>query len=52
MNKFTFGKVQCQKFKYTGLNIEQKEDGSIFGDQNEYIQILEPILVDKSVSKD
>ena len=51
MNKFTFGKVQCQKFKYTGLNIEQSQDGTIHLDQNEYIQSLQPISIEKPVDK-
>ena len=51
LTKFTFGKMECKRFKYTGLNIEQKEDGSIFVDQNEYIQSLKPIELEKAVDK-
>ena len=51
MNKFTFGKVQSSKFKYTGLNIDQKPDGTIYIDQNDYIQSLQPIIIDKPSDK-
>ena len=51
MNKFTFGKVQSSKFKYTGLNIDQKPGGTIYIDQNDYIQSLQPIIIDKPSDK-
>ena len=51
LNKFTFGKVQCNKFKYTGINIEQKENGEILIDQNDYIKNLQPIMLDKPADK-
>ena len=51
MGKFTFGKIQCNKFKYTGLNNGLKEDGTILIDQNNYIQNLQPIISDKSADK-
>ena len=51
LNKFTFGKVQCNKFKYTGINIEQKENGEIFIDQDDYIQSLKEIEIDKPTDK-
>ena len=41
-SRFTFGKIEYNKFKFTGLNIEQKEDG-IYVDQTEYIQSIKPI---------
>ena len=40
--RFTFGKIELNKFKFTGLNIEQKYDG-IYVDQMEYIQSIKPI---------
>ena len=51
MTKFTFGKIESEKFKYTGLNIEQKEDGTIYVDQIDYIKSLTPITIDKAVNK-
>ena len=48
--RFTFGKIEFQKFKFTGLNIEQKNDG-IYIDQNEYIQSIAPIDIDKAMDK-
>ena len=48
--RFTFGKIELQKFKYTGLNIEQNEEG-IFIDQNEYIQSIKPIEIVKCKDK-
>ena len=51
MTKFTFGKVENRKFKFTGLNIEQRNDGTIYIDQNEYIQSLQPIDIEKAVDK-
>ena len=50
MSKFTFGKVESKKFKYIGLNVEQRDEG-IFIDQNEYIQSLQPIEIEKAVDK-
>ena len=41
-NRFTFGKIEFNKFKYTGLNIEQTKDG-ISVDQVDYIQSIKPI---------
>ena len=40
--RFTFGKIEFNKFKYTGLNIEQTSSG-IYVDQVEYIQSIKPI---------
>ena len=40
--RFTFGKIELNKFKFTGLNIEQTKEG-IFVDQIEYIQSIQPI---------
>ena len=51
MTKFTFGKIESEKFKYTGLNIAQKEDGTIYVDQIDYIKSLTPITIDKAVNK-
>ena len=50
VGKFTFGKIEMEKFKFTGLNIRQTSDG-IFVDQNEYIQSIKPIKIDKFVDK-
>ena len=41
-NRFTFGKMELTKFKFTGLNIEQNKEG-IYVDQIEYIQSIQPI---------
>ena len=41
-SRFTFGKIEINKFKCTGLNIDQKEDG-IYVDQCEYVQSIKPI---------
>ena len=51
MSKFTFGKVESSRFKYTGLNIEQTEEGTILVDQIEYVLSLKPIEVGKSYDK-
>ena len=40
--RFTFGKTELAKFKFTGLNIEQTEEG-IFVDQIEFIHSIQPI---------
>ena len=48
--RFKFGKIELQKFKFTGLNIEQNDDG-IYIDQNEYIQGIEPIEIEKVKDK-
>ena len=40
--RFTFGRTETGRFKFTGLNIEQKRDG-IQVDQIEFIQSLKPI---------
>ena len=40
--RFTFGKTELTKFKFTGLNIEQTEEG-IFVDQIEFIHSIQPI---------
>ena len=39
---FTFGKTEFDKLKFTGLNIEQTEDG-IYADQIDYIKNVQPI---------
>ena len=41
-NRFTFGKTEYTKFKFTGLNIEQTSNG-IFVDQIDYIRNIQPI---------
>ena len=51
VGKFTFGKIEDEKFKFTGLNIKQT-DGCIYVDQNDYIQSLKPIKIDKFTEKD
>ena len=51
LGRFTFGKVEWSKFKYTGLNIRQTSDG-IFVDQNDYVQSIQPIGIDKLASKE
>ena len=48
--RFTFGKIETENFKFTGLSIQQTSSG-IFVDQNEYIQSIKPIKVDKLVDK-
>ena len=48
LGRFTFGKVEVGNFKFTGLDIKQNDDG-IYVDQNDYIQSLEPIKIDKFV---
>jgi hypothetical protein len=50
IGKFTFGKIEIEKFKFTGLNVQQTEEG-ISVDQNEYIQSIKPIKVDKFADK-
>ena len=40
--RFTFGRTETGRFKFTGLNIVQKKD-AIFVDQVEFIQSLKPI---------
>ena len=42
--RFTFGKIEEQKFKFTGLNIQQNCNG-IFIDQIDFISSLEPIEI-------
>ena len=42
--KFTFGKVSRRNFKYTGLQIHQKEDFSIMVNQNDYISEMDEIV--------
>ena len=49
--RFKFGKIEIEKFKFTGLNIQQKDD-AIFIDQDDYIKSLEPITVEKVANKD
>ena len=41
-NRFTFGKTEYTKFKFTGLNIEQTSNG-IFVDQIDYIKNIQAI---------
>ena len=38
--RFTFGKTDFDKFKFTGLNIEQREEG-IYVDQIDYIKNIQ-----------
>ena len=49
--RFTFGKIEVESFKFTGLNIVQKEDG-IYVDQNEYVQSINEIEVKRNVDKE
>jgi hypothetical protein len=41
-SRFTFGKTELTKFKFTGLNIEQTDSG-IYVDQIDYIHNIKPI---------
>ena len=50
IGRFTFGKIEFGSFKFTGLNIKQTPDG-ILVDQNDYVQSLEPIKLDKVADK-
>ena len=47
---FHIWKIEYGSLKFTGLNIKQTSEG-IFVDQNEYIQSLEPIKLDKFADK-
>ena len=49
--RFTFRKIEIESFKFTGLNIQQDEDG-IYVDQNEYIQQIEPVIIEKNCNND
>ena len=49
--RFTFGKIEEQKFKFTGLNIEQTKEG-IYVDQIDFIEALEPITTKRVANKD
>ena len=49
--RFTFGKIEAGKFKFTGLNIKESPEG-IFIDQNDYVQSLHPIKIDKLAGKE
>ena len=51
IGRFTFGKIEIEKFKFMGLNIQQTTDG-ILVDQNEYIQSIKPIEIVKVADKD
>ena len=44
--RFTFGKIAYKSFKFTGLHIAETADG-ILVNQNEYIQSLKPIKIEK-----
>ena len=50
IGRFTFGKIEFGSFKFTGLNIRQTPEG-ILVDQNDYVQSLEPIKLDKVADK-
>ena len=50
IGRFTFGKIEVENFKFNGLNIQQTQEG-ILVDQNEYIQSIKPIKIDKSADK-
>jgi hypothetical protein len=41
--RFKFGKIESRRFKFTGLNIEQKEDHTIMVDQIDFINGIRPI---------
>ena len=41
--KLPFGNREFRKFKFTGLNIEQREDHSILINQGEYVHQIDPI---------
>ena len=47
---FKFGKIELQKFKFTGLNIKPDRD-SIYRDQIDYIQSLAPIQTPRVADK-
>ena len=49
--RFTFGRIEAGKFKFTGLNIKESLEG-IFIDQNDYVQSLHPIKIDKLAGKE
>ena len=48
---FTVSKEELQTFKYLGLSISQTNDG-IFMHQNEYIEEIEVVEIDKPNQKD
>ena len=50
IGRFTFGKIEFGSFKFTGLNIKQTSEG-ILVDQNDYVQSLEPIKLEKVADK-
>ena len=50
-NAFTVSKEELQTFKYLGLSISQTNDG-IFMHQNEYIEEIEVVEIDKPNQKD
>ena len=49
--RFSFGRTETGRFKFTGLNIEQKNDG-VFVDQIEFIKSLKPIQLNGVGPKD
>ena len=49
-NRFTFGKIETENFKFTGIEIEQ-EHGDINIGQNEFVQSLKPISIDRVGNK-
>ena len=49
--RFTFGKIELQKFKFTGMNIEQTAEG-IFIDQIDNINSILPITMNRVGPKD
>ena len=40
---FDFGRIEEERFKYTGINIQQQENKSILIDQIEYIKEIEEL---------
>ena len=51
LGRFKFGKIENEKFKFTGLNIQQNKNEIVI-DQDDYVKSLEPISIDKASNKD
>ena len=50
-DRFTFGKTELAKFKFTGLNIEKTQEG-IYVDQIQYIHSIQSISSHRMDSQD
>jgi hypothetical protein len=50
--KFPFGSKRCRDFTFTGIHIEQDENGDIHLDQTSYVQNIDPIHIDRHRRKD